>query len=104
MSASEITTSGLIDISNNASLSSDRERPFTSFIIFFCILGLCIFVYGISNAIVSNGKYATACKVIYIPEKKMDNIIPETYLRKRESNTFTEDQGDLKKYDYLYKE
>ena len=49
MSASELSTGELspIDISNNSSLFSDRERPFTSFIIFCCILGLCIFVYGI---------------------------------------------------------
>ena len=65
------------------------------------IIGLCVVSYGLMSAYISNEKYPIACKVIYIPEKKTS--IKEAAMRTQKVSEFTKDQGDIKKYDYLYK-
>ena len=70
-----------------------------TYITFFCIMVLCVIVYGLARMNITNRFYPVACKVIYIPDKKSN--IRENYLRRMKVNEFTKDQGDISKYDYL---
>ena len=88
-------------MSDSSIINNPVSDRLSSIFIFICIICMCVVVYGISEMIVKNKDYPVACKVLYLSDKKKD--IPEVYLRKRETNMFTEDQGDFSKYDYLYK-
>ena len=110
-------------MSDTSPIKKSLSDKLSSIFIVICIAGMCVVVYGISEMIVKNKDYPVACKVLYLPGKyiekphyddfmnKLDpwlkrqsnTSIPEVYLRKREKNIFTEDQGDFSKYDYLYK-
>ena len=68
-------------------------------ITFMSIIVLCCTVYGLMEMYTQNKDHPIACKIIYIHEK-------QTNIRERRMkpvvNRFTKDQGDFKKYDYLY--